>query len=79
MQKYEDNEEFPTCDDNIYFRAKAIVTNYWKLFALTPLPPDFGSNEIHVTPLQYSVTFLVLSGVSNYNYGIVLMYLFSYF
>ena len=40
---------------------------------------DFGSNEIHVTPLQYSVTFSVLFVVFSYNYEKVLMYSYNYF
>ena len=40
---------------------------------------DFGSNEIHVTPLQYSVTFLVLLVVFDYISDRGPKYLFSYF
>ena len=39
----------------------------------------FGSNEIHVTALQYSVTFLVLLMVFKYNFDTVLLDLVRYF
>jgi len=38
-----------------------------------------GSNKIHVTPLQYSVTFLVLLMVFNYIFDTGHLYLFNYF
>jgi hypothetical protein len=69
---------FSTVKDHIAKKAKKCV-----LLNLALLPKsiwtDFGSNEIHVTTLQYSVTFLVLSVVFNYISDIVLMYLFNNF
>ncbi len=40
---------------------------------------DIGSNEIHVTPLQYSVTFWALLMVFKYICDTALMYLINYF
>ena len=42
------------------------------------LYPDIGSNGIHVTPLQYSVTFLVLLAVFNYNFAEVILERYKY-
>ena len=39
---------------------------------------DFGSNGLHVTPLQYSVTFWVLLKVFNYIYESVFTPVFTY-